>query len=171
MKKIVSIIVLLATLAMLLVSCKESDAPDGMIKASSDAAPYVFYIPEDWKVDLQTGVTTAHDSENVRTTVSVTAYELENREDTIETWWEVNLHDLEAAFDEYTEISSGNTEIDGVHAVEYVYSAKIGTDSYTFRQVAAINGGNVYLITYSATSNVFEAGAEDFTKMVDNFLF
>lgn len=171
MKKIISIVILLATVAILLVSCSDPNTPDGMIQASGDSAPYLFYVPEDWKVDLQTGVTTAHDAEDLRVTVSVTAYELEKRDDTVETWWEVNLHDLEAAFVDYEEISNGNTELDGVHAVEYVYSAKIGEDSYTFRQVAAIKDGDVYLITYSAPSAVFEANAEEFTKMVDCFLF
>ena len=53
MKKITSIILILATLLSLalLTSCKKSDAPEGLqlVKGGADYA-YSFYAPEEWVV-------------------------------------------------------------------------------------------------------------------------
>ena len=174
MKKLISLIIMLSLVLCALTSCgDDTDAPDGMKLASGDAVSYSLFIPDDWKIDVQTGYTAAHVSDEDKTNVCVTSYELEHTNSTVDEWWEINKADLAVACTEYKEIKVGvDTVLDGVNAKEYVYSAKIGSAQYTYHQVAAVtDGGVVYIITYTATPDKYESHLETFNKITSEFKF
>ena len=174
MKKLISAAAILIA-ALSIVSCSnstdDSNIPEGMIRASGEAASYILYIPDDWQVDLQTGVTTAHVSSDDPSNISAAAWELEHTDDTIDTWWEVNLAELENAFTDYTEIYSGDTELGGIPAKEYIYTAKLGGAEYKYMQVAAVRSGSVYVITYTALPEVFDSHTDEVSEILDAFRF
>lgn len=170
MKRIISIIALLAVLCTVLVSCKkEGDTPDGMILASGEGAKYYLYIPEDWTVDLQTAVTTAHVSD--LSSVSASTWTLQNPADTVDTWHESQLESLNAGFTDYAEVSVSDSILDGVYAKEYVFTAKHGGEDRKYRQVAAVKSGCVYVITYSTTPELFDEHNGDVDDILAEFRF
>lgn len=174
MKKILSIILVLVFALTLMTACgKKADAPKGMKLASGDAASYSLFIPKDWKIDVQTGYTAAHVSEEDKTNVSVTVYDLEHTNSTVDEWWEVNSADFAVVCTDYKEIRIGaDTVLDGVNAKEYVYSAKLGSAEYTYHQVAAVtDSGTVYVITYTTTPDKYESHLETFNKITSEFKF
>lgn len=172
MKKILSCAVALVLLCASLSSCGKNDGvPDGMILASGDAADYYMYIPEDWTVDLQTGATTAHVSSSDRSNVGACSWLLEYTDDTVDTWHERQLEDLTAGFSDYNEESVTETEIDGVYAKEYVFTARLANEERKYRQTAAVKGGSVYVITYSTTPELFEEHSGEAYKIVEEFCF
>lgn len=155
-----------------LASCgKSDDVPDGMQLASGDAANYYLYIPEDWTVDLQTGATTAHVSSSDRSNVGAYSWALEYTDDTVETWYERQLEDMSAAFEDYAEQSVTDTVMDGANAKEYVFTAKLGGEERIYRQTAAVKGGTVYVITYSTTPDLYEEHSDDAYRIVEEFRF
>ena len=174
MRKILSITLALIFVITVMTACgKKDDAPSGMKLASGNAASYSLYIPESWKVDVQAGYTAAHVSDEDKTNVSVTVYDLEHTNSTVDDWWEVNSADFAVVCTDYKEITIGSdTVLDGVNAKEYVYSAKLGSAEYTYHQVAAVNeGGTVYVITYTCTPDKYESHLETFNKITSEFKF
>lgn len=173
MKKFFTLLTVIALAAAALISCEKSDVPDGMKLASGEAVSYSLFVPEDWTLDLQTGITSAHATEGAPVSVSVTSYDLKNTDSTPDEWWEINVSDLKAAFTDFTEVTTGAaTVLDGINAKEYVYTAKLGGAEYTYHQVACVrDGGIVYIITYTATSDTYESNLETFNKITSNFRF
>lgn len=172
MKRIISLLTALVLLCTILASCgRSSDAPDGMILASGDAADYFFYIPDDWTVDLQTGATTAHVSSTDRSNVGAYTWTLEYTDDTVDTWHTRQLEDLNAGFTDYAEESVRETTLDGVYAKEYVFTAKLGDEARKYRQVAAVKSGSVYVITYSTSPELFDEHNSDVDDIIEEFRF
>ena len=174
MKKILAIILAITFVLTIMTACgKKEDAPSGMKLASGDAASYSLYIPKSWKIDVQTGYTAAHVSDEDKTNVSVTVYDLEHTNSTVDDWWEVNSADFAVVCTDYKEITIGaDTVLDGVNAKEYVYSAKLGGAEYTYHQVAAVtDSGTVYVITYTCTPDMYESHLETFNKITSEFKF
>ena len=165
-----------AALTMLsLASCSrtsdDSTVPEGMVRASGDAATYTLYVPDDWQIDLQTGVTTAHVSTGDPSNISAAAWDLEHTDDTVDTWWDVNRSELESAFTDYTEISGRDTRLGGETAKEYVYTARLADVEYKYMQTAAVHGGSVYVITYTALPDVFDSHTDDVERIIAEFRF
>lgn len=176
MKKILKLTAVIVAIlsALALVSCSsdgDDASPDGMKRASSDTAPYVLYIPEDWITDMQTGMTSAHVSSSDSSNVSVTAWELEHTDDTVDTWWDVNIAELCSVFTDYTEVSSVETVLCGESAKQYVYTARLADTEYKYMQTAAVRDGSVYVITYTALPDVYDSHLDDVAKILSAFVF
>ena len=172
MKKILSVILAIAMCAVALVSCSKDDTPDGMKLASTEAASYQLYVPEDWEVGLTEVYTTANAKDAVLPNVSATTYEFDDPTATIELWWETSKDELTLGFGEIVMISESDTVLDGRNAKQYVYSAKMGDVEYTFHQVAAItSSGVVYLLTFTSSPDSYEENLETFNQITSEFRF
>lgn len=174
MKKLLSLAFAILLISCLLVSCgNDPDVPDGMKLASGDAVAYDLFIPEEWLVDVQTGYTSAHVSDTDATNVSVTSFDMQAANSTVDDWWEINVTDLKVAFTDYKEMKIGaDTVLGGESAKEYVYSAKLGGVEYVYHHVAAVvEGGIVYNVTYTTTPDKYESSLETFNKITSEFRF
>lgn len=164
---------LMLTAAMLVMTgCdKDANAPTGYKTASGEAADYFFFVPDDWTVDLTTGATSAYYSAEDPSSVSVMAWELPNTDTTLDEWWEMNMEDITMVFQNVTADEPENVTMGGVHARKYVYSADLGEFSYRICQTAAIKNGSVYLITYTALADTYNAHIEEVDNMISFFQF
>ena len=174
MKKIVALIMSMILGMFLLTSCgekKDESIPSGLKTASADTANYTFYIPEDWIVDISNAATSAHVSQSDPSNISVMAWQLEHTDSTVDEWWEVNIAELQEKFDDFEEISKNNVTLDGVYAVEYVYTAALSGVSHKFMQTAAAKGGELYVVTYSATADKFDSHIDEAKSIVSEFRF
>ncbi len=174
MKKILLkslVILILASTVLSLVSCGgDKSAPMGMITASGESADYYFFVPEDWTVDLSTKASGAYFSESDPSSVSVTSWELENTDTTLDEWWAINLADIELVFENVTVTSEKNTTLDGLYAKEYVYTASLGENNYKIAQTAVIKNSVVYVFTYTSTVESYDAHTADVAKMTENII-
>lgn len=73
MKKIITIMLLLAVCAGIIGCTKGEPTPNGYKKISLEAADYVLYVPDEWTADVETGVTAAYASD--RSNISFMGFE------------------------------------------------------------------------------------------------
>lgn len=149
----------------------DKNAPTGYKTASGEAADYVFFVPDDWTVDLTTGATSAYCSTEDPSSISVMTWELPNTDTTLDEWWQMNLEDISMVFQNVEPAEPENLTIGGIHGQKYVYTADLGEFSYKILQAAAIKSGSVYLITYTSLADTYDAHAEEVNNMISFFLF
>jgi len=165
-------ILLTAVMLCLLTGCAgDPDAPTGYVTASGEAADYMFFVPDDWTVDMTTGATGAYCSAEDPSSVSVMSWELDAPDTTVEEWWKDNLADIEMVFQNVAVEAEENITLDQVHGKKYVYSAQLGEYSYRILQAAAVRNGYVYLVTYTSLADTYDSHLEEVNAMLGFFTF
>lgn len=194
MKRKAALILAALMTALTAVSCtsSESEAPLGYTEISGDAVDYDLYVPEEWQPDISTGITAAYYSSQDPSNISVTAFELDGSVTSIEDYWNSYLPSLKATFPDLKfENSAGeassqdgdNTEkeiavsepetltIDGVPALAYNYTGSMNGITYKFYQVITFRNARVYIFTYTAELDNYDAHIEDVVGILGNFRF
>lgn len=138
-------------------------APAGMHNIAVSAYnDYRFYVPTDWQVDMQTGITAAYVSDGDRTSVSLSCYYPSNASITsIETYWEALQASYSHLYADYTvtdkpEKDEEPVKIGGYDGAKYEFSGKAGGVSYRVMQIFFIRGSYIYTFTYTATETAYE---------------
>lgn len=188
----IACILLAALFLTFFVSCGKPEdqwQPAGMKLASSDKVDYKLWVPEEWTVDMSTGITAAYVSSSDRSNVTLTAFSLTEGDNymSISEYWSKYKEELEKTFPDIEVIDTGEEGesdaleeendfgvtmlIDGVAAKKYVYTATVTGSSYKFMQVIFIHEGYVYLLTYTALPNVYDSHTEEVGKIIENFRF
>ncbi len=174
MKRSVLVAILLV-IATLLCACGESaDVPAGMKAVeSSDDLNYNFFIPKDWIQDLSTGAVSAYYSTGDTSNVSITTYNIDNYEKTLDDYVEEYKVGLSENLGEFT-MSEGypqNTLFGGFGASKLEYTAKFSGTPYKYMQILCIYRGNMYVFTYTSNEEKYESHLEEVNVMLDNFSF
>jgi hypothetical protein len=175
MKKIILIFTCL-TLVFVLASCKKpnADVPNGMFYEENLAVDYKLYLPEDWVIDRNDGMVSAHVSENDKSNVSVTAFELPREFTTLSEYLEgeymerfkTNFSGMEIVED-FTE-----TTLDGDDARQIIFKAEVGGITYQFMQILSLHrDGCIYIFTYTSTPDYFNVHKESVDKILSEFKF
>jgi len=164
----IALMLVLTIVTLTFTSCGNNDgAPKGMKTASGEGTDYVLYVPEKWTVDLATKATGAYYSTDDPSNVSVTAWELENTDSTVEDWWEIERVDIDLVFKNVEIVSESNTTIDEVAAKKYEYTASLGENNYKVMQVAAVKKSVVYVFTYTSVEDSYDLHLEDVEAMLN----
>ena len=201
MKKIVAF-VCSVILCLSLCACKQIDpnVPDGLKLVETESKDYSLFVPEDWSVDMSTGVVSAYASLVDQSNVSFTGFAIKMRDlyaetvassDTgsdadvkgiIDVFWESYSEDFAETFgdsmkyiDENGEESDSpvyvRTTLGGLEANKYTYTARVTGETYKFTQVVCIEAGYVYILTYTAVTESYDEHLEDVESIIANFKF
>lgn len=158
--------------AFSLTACGEpSDTPKGMKLASNEIVDYYFYVPTEWTTDLAAGAVSAYYSAEDPSSVSMMAWNIEDDEMTLDSWWETNVSDFNLVFDNFNLEQSSNYILSETAAMQYVYTGSLGENNYKFMQVACMTKGMIYLFTYTSVADNYDAHLEEVAKMLENFKF
>lgn len=174
MKKLVSLILICVLLTLSFAACGKDtySVPMGMkIASDTEIVDYLLYVPDDWTVDMRTGVTTAYHSVNDPSNISVTMNASKNPTGGFDEYFEELLSELEQSFTLVGEVESANLILANEAAQQYVYTAEFGGVEYKFWQVVCIHEARVYTITYSSTVENYEAHTADMQTALDLFCF
>ena len=188
MKKIPVIILVLLLVLPVLLSCSKTklDTPAGMKLASVSAADYYLYVPEEWEIASQDGITAAYVSVLDSSNVSCARYSVTNEavfdtagsEEKAEVvyaknFWIDYLAQLKLVMPGFAVISEPEaTVLDGHAAVKCSYSAVMSGKNYDFDMVICIKDKlYAYLLTFTAEEANYEADAPYFEKIVSEFRF
>ena len=175
MKKTGILLVSLLLLSgMLLGGCgkkQNPDVPSGMQLASSDEADYLFYVPQEWRVDKSTLQTSAYFSSGDATSVSATAFGMNLDDSTVSDWWEGYTEQFESIYDSMEVTAEEDTKLGGVDAVKYTFNAVLNEKEYQYIIVAALRKNYIYYVTYTSTPDYFEEHLSDLDLVLENFSF
>ena len=163
MKKTTAILlVILALCSVSLFGCNTDNvAPDGMKLATTDGVEYKMYVPQDWTVDISTGFVSAYVSESDRSNVSMSAFNLEDSTTTAKAFWDSYAADFALTLPDMEVESEDNYVLCSTAAYKCVYTASVTGVAYKFMQVVCPRAGYVYIFTYTALPDNYDANLED----------
>ena len=148
-KKIISAVLVAAIAALLLCSCgnNNSEVPSGMKLLDSDFVNYKFYIPEDWIPDISTGILTAKTSGSYK-----------NADEYFRTDYYAKVQSTfknTALIEEECSTENQRFGKQQIGCVKYVYTVESDGVTYKILQYFTLNGGYLYIFTYTAAESVF----------------
>ena len=153
-----------------LVSCAGDDeTPDGMKNVAGEKESFYFYVPQSW-VENQFG-TGAYYSTVDTSNIAITAYSGEKYATSNE-YWEEFKNDVESISTDFEVISEGETKVvGGRNALQYVYTMTTNDVDYKIQQIFVAYSNIMYVITYTATEDRFDAHTEDIQRILDEIRF
>ena len=151
---------------------EESGDPDGYKLANENSDDCMFYVPSAWTVDLKNNVITAS-SPSDRASVSVMTWT--KADATPASLWEGDKIGFEALYTDFKEEAREDMKLDGADAISVVYSGSLGegenASTFRWRQVIAVKGTLVCVLTYTNLADGFDAHTADFDAILGYFKF
>jgi hypothetical protein len=88
--------------------------------------------------------------------------------DTLESLTSEHIQEAQE-FENFTQIEAGNTTLAGNPAYKIVYKATYDGDYLKVTQIWTVKDGKIYLITYKAAPDNYDAHLSAAQKMIDSF--
>ena len=180
LKRIFAIFLCIAIAVPIFASCDSNDGvPDGMYSATLDGEPFIFYVPETWTDNRDSGISSAYYSftQGIMATAKYFALDKETYDAGVKLYVEgieaQNAESLKNSGYKKTEVSENR--ISAKLAYKYAYSYNRENDAgatynFTVIQYYAFHAdGLVLLSLYVATEHASTATA-DFDKIKNNFV-
>lgn len=164
--KYAAVVLLLLLGAVSLTSCSgTSEVPDGYQYATCAGEYFRLFVPTQWTVNTESGVSGAFVTIDTAVTMRQVPYEpeTEGTENALESFLTSFMHEVSVLSDYQELYAVSQDEVDGFKAWRLNYTARVAGTMYTFRQVLTKAGGRFYVFTYSAPSDKFD----DYTDIVD----
>lgn len=153
---------------------EDPNTPDGMQRVSTSEVIYRFYAPSDWVVDTDNGHSLVYASESDRSNVSVMSYMPGTAGITVEEYWNACLNEYTntATFGDFELISEDKEQkLGGAAAIVAEFTYTTGGVDYRCRQVLSGYRGMVYIMTYTATADLYDAHLDEAVRMQDALTF
>lgn len=170
--KFTKIIVALMAIMMVvsLTACaNKTEAPDGMKNAAREEDPYYLYVPESWmtnKGDVVGAYYSSYDKSNI--TVMPYGGDLTSSEK----YWEDFKTRSTAEFAEFEVIVENQPKIISKRtALQYTYKLKIDGKDYKCQQTVLTYGNLLYVITYTAAADKYDAHIDEINNILSVFTF
>lgn len=186
MKRIkrITALILACAVCAILASCGgtvDADAPDGMKRVEADVKNYTLYVPQSWTVDMSTGTVSAYASSTDRSNVSLTAFAVAAGT-TPDSFWSEYAGQFNSTFGDsmkyispegepVDEPAASKTTLGGVEANRYEYRATVTGELYRFMQVVCVTAGSVYILTYTAVDEAYDAHLGEVNDIINSFKF
>lgn len=183
--RLLCVLLALCLLGGTLIACSDKDeAPEGFQYATCKGEYFRLFIPTQWKVNTESGISGGYYSLAEGTAVSMTEVPFEKPADgevadTTATLVDfVTAHVAEvSALKEYkpekglADGSEPNATLGSYKAKDMTYSAKVGEDVYRYRQVLCKVEGRFYLFTYSSKTDSFDRWLDTVDEILENITF
>ena len=180
-RTVVRLLCALLTLCMLagsLVACsQDGEVPEGYQYATCKGEFFRLFVPTQWKVNTESGVSGAYYSLAEGTAVSMTEIifdqpvadgEGEDVTATLDDFYRTHMAEI-SAMSGYKVEKEFDGSLGGVYDTkEVTYSAVKGGESYRFRQVLTKVSGRFYLFTYSSKTDTFDRWLDAVDGILEN---
>ena len=162
-----------------LVACsEESEVPDGYQYATCNGEYFLLFVPTQWTVNTESGVSGGCYSLLEGTAVSMTEVPFDKPSAEGEADTTATLADFFAAhmaeistMKDYKAEKEFDATLGSYKAKDITYSAVIGEDTYRYRQVLTKVGGRFYLFTYSSKADSFDQWLDTVDEILENVVF
>lgn len=156
------LLLLVLLLAPALVACREVDEelPENMQYATVEGAYYRLFVPTDWTLMTEMGISGAYASAQDRAVIFVRDYDNADGLTAKEYAAQYMATEIAAAYgDEGLTFATSDTVLDGRAAVMIEYSAERQGDrpvTYRTRELVCVVGDRAYVLTFAAQFDLFE---------------
>lgn len=152
-------------LVLLLVSCSDSDVPDGYQLIACEGDLFRLYVPlQSWMPNTTSGITSAYYSISENSSVSVNIAD-DAGEMSVAEYWEYCNENFTAELDGYKFIGKENAVLGGQAAQKNIYTANafIGSESVSYKYMMILSRfeGNMYIFLYSAPEDSYDSHIGD----------
>ena len=162
-----------------LVACSgDSEVPDGYQYATCKGEYFRLFVPTQWTVNTESGISGGSYSLLEGTAVSMTEVPFdkpsaEGETDTTATladFFAVHMAEISTLKD-YKAEKEFDATLGSYKAKDITYSAVIGEDTYRYRQVLTKVAGRFYLFTYSSKADSFDRWLDTVDEILENVVF
>ncbi len=143
----------------------------GFKEISDEALTYHLYVPDEWTPDISTGMTSAYFDGRDPSNISMTAFELDLSFTGLEEYWNSYEADLKSVFPNLEYVDRSEATLDGEPALQVIYTASMSDLDYKIMQLVSVKDNTIYIFTYTATADKYDAHIEDVIAMLDYFKF
>jgi hypothetical protein len=179
---------LLRTLALLLIVClcgaclvacksgEDAELPENTKHATIEGAYYRLYLPTDWNLLTETGVSGGYASMQNKAVIYVKEYENPDALSAADYWTAHLLPALTATFDEKNNFSTTSsapveTTLGEQAALLFGYEGTRDMVSYQGQDVVCPKDGKMYVLTFCARKDLYEGYLNVFDTVKKNFKF
>jgi hypothetical protein len=183
MKKIISLLLITATIFALASCGGDKTVPDGMQLVNNDKQTYTLFVPETWTVDVTDGISSAY--ANDRSNISLMTMQWSSSQySSLEEYCAQYYKDIAATFKNVSAIEEykENQYFGTLPALKFVYT--IGPDAvegqqassasnmkYKFMQIFTFGeDGQVYIFTYTALEKNYESHLKSVNIIIETFI-
>ena len=145
--------------------------PKGMKLVSTNAVSYRFYAPTAWIIDKGAENDVVYFSETDRSNVSLFAHMPEDDALSIQDYWKTCDNYYKDTLGSYEVVSTEEGKMGGRAALTSEYTFTVGGVAYKTRQTVAAYASMIYIMTYTAVAENYDAHLEDAVAMQEAFTF
>ena len=177
--RMLCIVLALCLLAGNLVACSGGEeVPDGYQHATCKGEYFRLFVPTQWQVNTESGVSGAYYSLAEGTAVSMAEVyfdlpangEGEDRTATLEDFFAAHVEDI-SRMNGYKAEKEFDATLGSYKAKDITYTATKSGETYRFRQVLTKVEGRFYLFTYSSGEETFEQWLDTVDGILENVMF
>ena len=144
---------------------------NGMQLVSNREVAYAFYAPESWIADMTSAAYLVYASEDDRSNVTMLSYLPEDEGYSVADYWEYCEKYYKDALDGYTLLSTAEGKMGGRNATVYEYTYTVGGVTYKTRQACCVYSTMVYIMTYTALPENYDAHLDEVELMQESLTF
>ena len=174
-KRFLAILLCVIFVLPVAVSCDSDDGtPEGMQSTTLNGEPFVFYVPETWTDNRDSGISSAYYS--LSKGIMATAKHFPCDKETVDAGIEAYVANIKAQNAEmlkdqkYTVKQEGEDRLSGSLAQKYVYTYDHDEDNLTVSQYYTFHAGNIVVLSLYVISDYYDEAINDFTKIKNNFI-
>ncbi|MBR6726613.1 MAG: DcrB-related protein [Clostridia bacterium] len=179
MKRIVTLVLALCalgTLCLFVASCSSEVAPpEGMQDVTAPGESYHLYVPASWQSQANSGTSGARYGNQDKSNVTVTRFLPGSADEGKPAhYWSNRLKpSYEKQFSDFVLLEDGaEGSLGGRTGLKYVYTMTFGGIPYKQMQVLVQGAdGNVYIFTYTALPEYYDAHLEEVASILAAFKF
>ncbi len=169
----------LCMLAGSLVACSgDSEVPEGYQYATCKGEYFRLFVPTQWTVNTESGVSGAHYSLAEGTAVSMAEVHfdkpaVDGEEDTtagLDDFFAAHVADI-SKMSGYKAEKEFDATLGSYKAKDITYTAVKSGETYRFRQVLTKVEGRFYLFTYSSKADIFDRWLDTVDGILENIIF
>ena len=168
-KKIIILALVVCTVISLAACSSKSEAPDGMKNVAREENPFNLYVPQSWMTnsgDVVGAYYSIYDKSNI--TIMPYGGDFASTDE----YWEDFKTRCAAEFAEFEVIKEKENKVVAQrNAHQFVYKLKVDGTAYQCQQTVLSYGNLLYVITYTATADVYESHLADIENMLGVFEF
>ena len=178
--RLLCILLALCLLCGTFVACsKDQEVPDGYQYATCKGEYFLLFVPTQWTVNTESGISGGCYSLMEGTAVSMVEVpfdkpSVEGQADTtatLEDFFNAHMAEIASLQDYRAEKQFDNSSLGGYKAKDITYSATVGNETYRYRQVLTKVSGRFFLFTYSSKEDSFDRWLDTVDEILENVEF